>query len=76
MILVVEDEPDIRDLIVLHLTREDFRCRAAANGAEALRGARAARPDLAGRAQGLRPPCRVDSRGTTVRFTLPIAGMR
>ncbi len=45
-ILVVEDEPDIRDLVVLHLTREGFRCRTAGNGAEALREARAARPDL------------------------------
>ncbi len=29
-ILVVEDEPDIRDLIVLHLSREGFRCRPRA----------------------------------------------
>jgi DNA-binding response OmpR family regulator len=45
-ILVVEDEPDIRDLVVLHLTREGFRCRAVGNGVDALREARAARPDL------------------------------
>ena len=45
-ILVVEDEPDIRDLVVLHLTREGFRCRTAGNGVEALREARATRPDL------------------------------
>ena len=46
MILVVEDEPDIRDLVVLHLTREGFRCRTAGNGADALREARGAHPDL------------------------------
>jgi len=45
-VLVVEDEPDIRDLVVLHLTREGFRCRSAGNGIEALREVRAARPDL------------------------------
>ena len=27
--LVVEDEPDIRNLVVLHLTREGYRCRTA-----------------------------------------------
>ena len=46
VILIVEDEPDIRDLIVLHLTREGFRCRTASNGVDALHEARAARPDL------------------------------
>jgi len=45
-VLVVEDEPDIRNLVVLHLTREGFRCRTAKNGPEALREAKAARPDL------------------------------
>jgi phosphate regulon transcriptional regulator PhoB len=45
-VLVVEDEPDIRDLVVLHLTREGFRCRTASNGIEALREVRAGRPDL------------------------------
>src|SRR2546425_3097828 len=45
-ILVVEDEPDIRGLIVLHLAREGFRCRTAKSGGEALREARAALPDL------------------------------
>ena len=45
-ILVVEDEPDIRNLIVLHLAREGFRCRTAKSGAEALREARATKPDL------------------------------
>ncbi|HXL46281.1 MAG TPA: hypothetical protein VN977_06730 [Candidatus Binatia bacterium] len=34
-ILVVEDEPDIRRLVVLHLEREGFRCRTASNGADA-----------------------------------------
>jgi DNA-binding response OmpR family regulator len=45
-VLVVEDEPDIRDLIVLHLAREGFRCRTASTGVEALQEVRAARPDL------------------------------
>jgi phosphate regulon transcriptional regulator PhoB len=45
-VLVVEDEPDIRNLVVLHLTREGFRCRTCANGVDALREVRAASPDL------------------------------
>jgi phosphate regulon transcriptional regulator PhoB len=45
-VLVVEDEPDIRNLIVHHLTREGFRCRTAATGPEALARVRAALPDL------------------------------
>jgi two-component system phosphate regulon response regulator PhoB len=45
-ILVVEDEPDIRGLIVHHLERDGFRCRAAAGGADALAAARATVPDL------------------------------
>src|SRR5512145_1091030 len=45
-VLVVEDEPDIRRLIVLHLERDGFRCRTAANGPDALREAKAAVPDL------------------------------
>ena len=45
-VLVVEDEPDIRNLIVLHLSREGFRSRTAKSGPEALREARAATPDL------------------------------
>src|SRR3989454_571355 len=45
-VLVVEDEPDIRNLIVLHLSREGFRCRTAKSGPEALREPRAATPDL------------------------------
>jgi two-component system phosphate regulon response regulator PhoB len=45
-VLVVEDEPDIRDLIVLHLSQEGFRCRTATSGADALAEVRAARPDL------------------------------
>jgi phosphate regulon transcriptional regulator PhoB len=45
-VLVVEDEPDIRNLVVLHLSREGYRCRTAVNGADALREARAQPPDL------------------------------
>src|SRR4029450_4126497 len=47
-VLVVEDEPDIRRLVVLHLERDGFRCRTAANGPDALREAKAAGPDLVG----------------------------
>src|SRR5229473_2004805 len=46
VVLVVEDEPDIRRLIVLHLERDGFRCRTAANGPDALREVKAAAPDL------------------------------
>ena len=45
-VLVVEDESDIRDLIVLHLSRDGFRCRTASNGVDALAEVRAAHPDL------------------------------
>ncbi|MBI3028149.1 MAG: response regulator [Candidatus Rokubacteria bacterium] len=45
-VLVVEDEPDIRDLVVLHLEREGFQVRTARNGAEALRHVKTAPPDL------------------------------
>jgi DNA-binding response OmpR family regulator len=45
-VLVVEDEPDIRSLIVHHLERDGFRCRAVASGPEALSAVRTAVPDL------------------------------
>jgi phosphate regulon transcriptional regulator PhoB len=45
-VLVVEDEPDIRHLIVHHLSRDGFRCRTASTGAQALAEVRARRPDL------------------------------
>jgi phosphate regulon transcriptional regulator PhoB len=45
-VLVVEDEPDIRNLVVHHLTRDGFRCRTAASGPEALARIRTAAPDL------------------------------
>jgi phosphate regulon transcriptional regulator PhoB len=45
-VLVVEDEPDIRDLVVFHLEREGFRTRTARNGADALRQVKASPPDL------------------------------
>jgi two-component system, OmpR family, phosphate regulon response regulator PhoB len=45
-VLVVEDEPDIRALVVHHLTREGFRCRTAADGRQALTELRAGVPDL------------------------------
>ena len=45
-VLVVEDEPDIRRLVVLHLERDGFRCRTAASGSDALREVKASIPDL------------------------------
>jgi phosphate regulon transcriptional regulator PhoB len=45
-VLIVEDEPDIRNLLVHHLTRDGFRCRTAATGLDALARVRAVPPDL------------------------------
>jgi DNA-binding response OmpR family regulator len=45
-VLVVEDEPDIRALIVHHLARDGFRCRAVSSGPDALAAVRSAMPDL------------------------------
>jgi phosphate regulon transcriptional regulator PhoB len=45
-VLVVEDERDIRNLIVLHLERDGFRCRTASTGTEALREVKKSVPDL------------------------------
>jgi len=45
-VLIVEDEPDIRALVVHHLKREGYQVSAAASGEEALRQVQAAQPDL------------------------------
>jgi DNA-binding response OmpR family regulator len=45
-VLVVEDETDIRNLVVFHLAREGFRCRTAATGTQALQEVRGHLPDL------------------------------
>ena len=45
-VLIVEDEPDIRDLLAYHLGREGYEIATAATGGEALRQAARARPDL------------------------------
>lgn len=45
-ILVVEDERDIAALVAYHLTREGYRVRTAAGGAEALEAMLHERPDL------------------------------
>jgi phosphate regulon transcriptional regulator PhoB len=45
-VLIVEDEPDIRDLLVFHLEREGFQVTKCTSGVEAVRAARAAPPDL------------------------------
>lgn len=45
-VLVVEDEPDIRDLVAFHLEREGFQVRTARSGAEGLTRVKTAAPDL------------------------------
>ena len=45
-VLIVEDEPDIRALVVHHLKREGYQVSAASSGEEALRQVQAAAPDL------------------------------
>ncbi len=45
-VLIVEDEPDIRDLLVFHLERDGYQVAKARNGADALRQAQASPPDL------------------------------
>jgi len=46
VVLVVEDEPDIRDLVVLHLDRAGYRCHVATAGPEAVEAAKRVTPDL------------------------------
>jgi phosphate regulon transcriptional regulator PhoB len=45
-VMIVEDEPDIRDLLTFHLERDGFRVARASTGAEALRQVRLTPPDL------------------------------
>jgi DNA-binding response OmpR family regulator len=45
-ILVVDDEPDVLDLVTYNLGQAGFQTETAADGAEALRKARSAAPDL------------------------------
>jgi two-component system, OmpR family, alkaline phosphatase synthesis response regulator PhoP len=45
-VLVVEDEPDVAELIRYNLAKEGYAVLEAAHGAEALRQAQEARPDL------------------------------
>ncbi|MFS0722569.1 response regulator [Paenibacillus sp. 1P07SE] len=45
-ILVVDDEPDITELIELYLTREGYEVHTVDNGTDALAQARALQPDL------------------------------
>jgi two-component system phosphate regulon response regulator PhoB len=45
-ILLVEDDPDIRDLVAYKLTKSGFDVIATADGPAALREAQAAHPDL------------------------------
>jgi DNA-binding response OmpR family regulator len=45
-VLIVEDEPDIRDLLAFHLQREGYQVATCWTGADALRLVRAAPPDL------------------------------
>ena len=45
-VLIVEDERDIRELVVHHLKREGYQVSVAASGEEALRQVQASPPDL------------------------------
>jgi DNA-binding response OmpR family regulator len=45
-ILVVEDEPDLRDILIYHLKREGFDVCASADGWESLKIAQQERPDV------------------------------
>ena len=45
-VLVVEDEPNIRELVCLHLGLEGYQCEGAANGQEALARSESERYDL------------------------------
>ena len=45
-VLIVEDEPDIRELLVFHLEREGYQITKARSGVEAVRLAHTAPPDL------------------------------
>ncbi len=45
-ILVIEDEPDIRDMIAYNLSKEGFRVTALASGEEGLKSAQNQAPDL------------------------------
>ena len=44
--LVIDDEPAVRDIVQRFLTREGYRVETAASGEEGLRLARAAAPDV------------------------------
>ena len=46
LILVVDDEADIRDLLVFNLQRDGYATVEAADGATALELARSRKPDL------------------------------
>jgi two-component system, OmpR family, response regulator AdeR len=46
LVLIVEDEPDIADLLEAYLRREQFRTERASDGSSAVQLHRAARPDL------------------------------
>ncbi len=45
-VLVVDDEPDITALVAYHLAKEGYRVATASSGAEALKSAAEAAPDL------------------------------
>lgn len=44
-VLIVDDEPQVRDIVATYLEREGFSVRTAADGQEALNAIRAVRPD-------------------------------
>jgi len=46
MVLVIEDEPDIRELVHFNLNKLDYNVQLASNGEKGLKEARALEPDL------------------------------
>lgn len=46
LILVVDDEPDFREIFETKLSSEGFRVETAANGEEGIKKAKALKPDL------------------------------
>src|SRR6266849_718322 len=57
-VLIVEDERDIRDLVLFHLQREGYQVSSASSGEEALRQVRHTPPDLVLLAMGGLEVCR------------------
>ena len=79
-VLVVDDEPIVREVLERYLTREGFEVASAADGVEALSKAEAAAPDLVlldlmlPRLDGVEVFQRIRSRGATAVIMLTAKG--